>query len=180
MTGAIYLTGGQLSPLFPIYVIEVVVLALLTNLGTTIVMASFAMFLYISMSVAIDMGALPAVPAPVQTAGGMSHAYMAIDFGWSAFILGAATSYTAAILRQIRRKDAALQQHEQKIIDAGKQKSLFMANVTHELRTPIHGICGLSDLVAQGIYGPVTEKQARAQADIKRSAQGCCGSSTTC
>jgi signal transduction histidine kinase len=46
-----------------------------------------------------------------------------------------------------------------------------MANVTHELRTPIHGICGLSDLMESGIYGPVTVKQKDAQQSIKRSAR---------
>src|SRR5262249_43118809 len=37
MTGAVYLTGGPHSPLLPIYFIEVAVMALLTNLGLTIV-----------------------------------------------------------------------------------------------------------------------------------------------
>jgi signal transduction histidine kinase len=46
-----------------------------------------------------------------------------------------------------------------------------MANVTHELRTPIHGICGVSDLVSAGIYGPITDEQRDAQRTIRHSAK---------
>jgi signal transduction histidine kinase len=44
--------------------------------------------------------------------------------------------------------------------------------VTHELRTPIHGVQGLAELVATGVYGPVTDKQKDACASIQRSARG--------
>ena len=43
--------------------------------------------------------------------------------------------------------------------------------MTHELRTPIHGVQGLADVIAAGVYGPVTDKQKDACASIKRSAQ---------
>jgi signal transduction histidine kinase len=48
---------------------------------------------------------------------------------------------------------------------------VFLASVTHELRTPIHGIQGMSELIATGVYGPVGEKQRDAAATIKRNAQ---------
>jgi signal transduction histidine kinase len=47
--------------------------------------------------------------------------------------------------------------------------------MTHELRTPIHGVQGLSDVIAAGVYGPVTDKQKEACASIKRSAQSLLG-----
>ena len=43
MTAAIYFTGGVQSPLFAIYVIEVGVVALLSNLGTTLFTAGAIM-----------------------------------------------------------------------------------------------------------------------------------------
>jgi signal transduction histidine kinase len=46
-----------------------------------------------------------------------------------------------------------------------------MVNVTHELRTPLHGILGLSDLLREGIYGPVTERQKESLAGIDLSAK---------
>jgi signal transduction histidine kinase len=47
--------------------------------------------------------------------------------------------------------------------------------MTHELRTPIHGVQGLADVIAAGVYGPVTDKQREACASIKRSAQSLLG-----
>jgi hypothetical protein len=46
MTGAIYATGGVLSPLLPIYAIELTVMALLTNVGVTLLtgIATFASY----------------------------------------------------------------------------------------------------------------------------------------
>lgn len=172
MTGAIYLTGGQLSPLFSIYVIEITVIALLTNLGTTILIAVFALVLYSAMCLLTYGGVLPGHPPPVALTGGVNLPYTLVQLGYAAFVLGVPTFFTAAILRRLRDKEAALELRRRELIEAGKQKSQFMANVTHELRTPIHGICGLSDLVETGVYGPVTDRQRHAHQSIKRAAHG--------
>ena len=42
---------------------------------------------------------------------------------------------------------------------ADKAKSLFLAAVSHELKTPLNAIIGFSDLLADGSAGPVTEEQ---------------------
>ena len=94
-----------------------------------------------------------------------------MDIAYAAFVLGVPTYYAARILQDLRAKQTALEERTRQLVEAGKQKSQFMANVTHELRTPIHGICGLSDLIESGIYGPVTPKQKDAQQSIKRSAR---------
>lgn len=171
MTGAIYLTGGQLSPLFPIYVIELTVIALLTNLGVTVLVVVIALVLYAGMAVLTFLGLVPFHPPPLGAAQSISGTYLALDLVFSAFVLGVPTFFTSAILRQLRSKEVALEQRRRDIVEANRQKSQFMANVTHELRTPIHGILGLADLVATGIYGPVTEKQKYAQQQIKNSAK---------
>jgi signal transduction histidine kinase len=175
MTSAIYFTGGELSPLFPIYLIEITVVALLGNVGLTVLCAVGAIVCYGAMAILVRMGVLPAWSTPSVVAGGLTTAYVAVDVAFAAFVLGVPTYYTARILQDLRLKQRALEQRTRQLVEAGQQKSQFMANVTHELRTPIHGICGLSDLIESGIYGPVTGKQRDAQQSIRRSARSLLG-----
>jgi signal transduction histidine kinase len=171
MTAAVYFTGGELSPIFPIYLIEITVVALLGNVGLTVLAAVGVIVTYAGMAILVRAGVLPVWPPPVVIAGGLTTKYVIMDMGYAAFLLGIPTYYTARILQDLRRKAQALEARTRQLVEAGQQKSQFMANVTHELRTPIHGICGLSDLIESGIYGPVTGKQKDAQQSIKRSAR---------
>ncbi len=171
MTALIYFTGGEQSHLFPIYLIEITVLALLGNVGITVCGAVVAVAMYGAMAVLVARGVLPYYPQPAALAWPMSARVIAVDVVYTAFVLGVPTYYTARILQDLREKQHALEERTQALVEAGRQKSQFMANVTHELRTPIHGICGLSDLVESGIYGPVSPKQRDAQQSIKRSAR---------
>ena len=175
MTGAVYFTGGPESPLFAIYGIEISVVALLTNRGTTVLVGTSAMALYGAMVLLVRSHVIPALPTPATTVGGITGGYVIILLLMVIIVLGVPTFYTAAILKVLRDKERALEERNRELVEASKHKSQFMANVTHELRTPIHGICGLSDLVSTGIYGPVTEKQKDAQQKIKRSAQSLLG-----
>lgn len=172
MTAAIYYTGGQLSPLFPMYVIELTVIALLTNRGVTMLIGATIIAMYTVMSVCVATGVLVLVDPPVAFAGGLTARYVMVDLGLALLVIGVPTLFTARIVDLLGEKERALEIKTAALIEASQQKAQFMANVTHELRTPIHGICGLSDLVAAGVYGPVTEKQRNAQASIKRSATG--------
>jgi signal transduction histidine kinase len=172
MTGAIYFTGGVLSPLLTIYVIEIAVVALVTNLGITLLTSAAAILLYSSMVLAVQAGWLPRWPPPVAWSHGVTTGYLVTGLLYAAFVLGVPTFFTSAILRLLRQKERALQARTDELIEAGRQKSQFMANITHELRTPIHGILGLSQLVSEGIYGPVTDKQQDAMLGVRRSAKG--------
>lgn len=175
MTAAIYFTGGHQSPLLSIYLIEVSVVALLTNLGTTIVVAVCAFALYAAMTILVHVGTLPQLPTPAMLAGASSTRFLVVQLAFVAVVLGTPTFYTARILRLLREKERELEARNRELVEAGKQKSQFMANITHELRTPIHGICGLSDLVATGVYGAVNDRQKDAQRTIKRSAKSLLG-----
>ena len=44
---------------------------------------------------------------------------------------------------------------------ANRTKSEFLTNVSHELRTPLNSIIGFSDLLKEGIAGPLNEKQSK-------------------
>ena len=64
LTAAIYFTGGPYSPLLSTYVIVIAVLSLLTNLGVTIMMASFIVLCFSTMLVLMATGVLPPTPVP--------------------------------------------------------------------------------------------------------------------
>ena len=66
MTGAIWATGDSASPLVAIYTIEVTVLALLTNLTTTVLMGAFCMALFVAMGLLTASGVLPQFPTPAE------------------------------------------------------------------------------------------------------------------
>src|SRR5689334_11754893 len=52
---------------------------------------------------------------------------------------------------------------------ASQHKSEFLANMSHELRTPLNAILGFSEVLAQGMFGAVNEKQAEYLHDILES-----------
>lgn len=172
MTGGIYLTGGPLSPLFAIYVIEVAVIALLTNLGTTLAIAGFAWVLHGAATVLAYLDVIPAFPPPATGPVDLTGPQVALALAYALFVIGVPTLFVSAILQLLRGKERELERKNAALVDAARQKSWFMANVTHELRTPIHGIVGLSDLVQSGVYGEVTDHQREAHQDIKGSAKG--------
>ncbi len=54
---------------------------------------------------------------------------------------------------------------------ASRHKSEFLANMSHELRTPLNAIIGFSEVLLQGIFGDVNEKQHEYLTDVLGSGQ---------
>jgi signal transduction histidine kinase len=146
------------------------VVALLSNLGTTLLVAASILSAYGGMCVLEVTEVIPNTP-PLAT-GTLTGWHVAVAMTYAAFTIGVPTLYTSLILAKLRRREAALEARTAELIDAGKQKSVFLASVTHELRTPIHGVSGLAELIGSGVYGPATDKQRAAATSIQHSAQG--------
>ena len=53
--------------------------------------------------------------------------------------------------------------------DANKVKSDFLANMSHELTTPLNSIIGFSQILQDGLYGDLNEKQKEYVSDILKS-----------
>jgi signal transduction histidine kinase len=175
LTAAIYFTGGPYSPLIATYVIVVAVLSLLSNLGVTVMMAGLIVVLFAAMVIGMTLGILPATPVPGAPGHVPSPGYAATSIAYCALVVGVPAWFSAATLRLLRGKERDLEARTAQLIQANTQRSQFVASMTHELRTPIHGVQGLADVIAAGVYGPVTDKQKDACASIKRSAQSLLG-----
>jgi signal transduction histidine kinase len=171
LTGAIYFTGGAYSPLLATYVIIVAAVALLSNVGATLALCAGVVISFTGMMVGMATGLLPATNAPGQPGHAPSVGYTIVAITYCLFVVGVPAYFCVATLRTLREKERDLEARSAQLIQANTARSQFVASMTHELRTPIHGVQGLADVIAAGVYGPVTDKQKEAVATIKRSAQ---------
>jgi len=64
-----------------------------------------------------------------------------------------------------------IQDKSQQLEVASRHKSEFLANMSHELRTPLNAIIGFSEVLLQGIFGDVNEKQREYLTDVLGSGQ---------
>lgn len=78
------------------------------------------------------------------------------------------TGFIRDITERKRAEEALAQAHAQ-ALEANRFKTQLLANVSHDLRTPLGAILGYTEILREGIYGPLTDQQSRAVLQITRS-----------
>ncbi|MGE5299407.1 MAG: sensor histidine kinase, partial [Acidobacteriota bacterium] len=71
----------------------------------------------------------------------------------------------------LREKTLLLERANRELRELDRLKSSFLANMSHELRTPMNSIIGYTELLADGIDGPVNEEQAKSLRKVESNAR---------
>jgi signal transduction histidine kinase/DNA-binding response OmpR family regulator len=59
-----------------------------------------------------------------------------------------------------------LAEQNKALTEASLAKTQFLATMSHELRTPLNAVIGFSEMLLEGTYGPVAERQRAALSDV--------------
>ena len=74
-----------------------------------------------------------------------------------------------ALAANVNRMNDELQRLYKELETASQHKSDFLANMSHELRTPLNAIIGFSQVLREGMFGEINEKQEEYLEDILTS-----------
>jgi len=67
------------------------------------------------------------------------------------------------------KNEADLREARDEALAASQFKSKLLANVSHEMRTPLHAVMGYAEILQRGVYGVLTTRQLDATSKILTS-----------
>ena len=76
---------------------------------------------------------------------------------------------SARDVTELKQFEHALRQKNSELEDASRMKSEFLANMSQELRTPLNAIIGFSEVLKDGLVGPLSDPQRGFIGDIFNS-----------
>ena len=76
-----------------------------------------------------------------------------------------------ALNKELELKSQEAEIAKLRAMEASRAKSDFLANMSHELRTPLNSVIGFSEILQDGLYGELNEKQREYVNDISSSGQ---------
>ena len=75
------------------------------------------------------------------------------------------------LFTELQERNREVERQSQQLAAASQHKSEFLANMSHELRTPLNAIIGFSEVLADRMFGDLTDKQDEYLRDIHASGQ---------
>ncbi|NIA08920.1 MAG: HAMP domain-containing protein, partial [Nitrospiraceae bacterium] len=91
------------------------------------------------------------------------------------------SSFSKALEQEVAKKSNLLNERTKligllekaniQLKELDKLKSMFLANMSHELRTPMNSIIGYSDLLIDGVDGPINVEQKKSLGKISNNAK---------
>ncbi len=174
LTGVVYFTGGPASPFIAFYFIALAITGTMTDVAVTATTAALMFGSYFITLVLMSAGVIPIFPAFLSSAyqhETFSAFFVAIEAMKIFFMFAILVTALASALRLIATQRDQLVRQNDELREASRLKNEFVANVTHELRTPIHGVLGLAEMIDEGIYGEINDRQKNALNNIRTSGE---------
>lgn len=167
ITFLVYYTGGLSSIFFALYLIQILGVSLFLNLSFSALMVIWAILLVSSMSILESVGAIPVSSQYIPTTGAETTdliiwlVFQAIMFTLVAFLGGNLSNKLKSQQQELEHK-RDMEKTYAALEKANKSKARLLANVSHNLRTPLTSILGFSELLISGNHNEADrEKFAR-------------------
>ncbi|MEK8017693.1 MAG: PAS domain S-box protein [Candidatus Parabeggiatoa sp.] len=75
----------------------------------------------------------------------------------------------ASLAQRVKERTAELSLANAQLARAARLKDEFLANMSHELRTPLNAVLGMTEVLQEGIYGPINQQQTKSIDTIEES-----------